>query len=281
MKYKFKIVDSFFSHNHSASTLSHLDQNIVWDRNVGNDDIVFYTDNFDNATSGKIKIAFLLESPIVMPHLYNYFMNANNRRKFNYILTFDERLLSIGENFIEYSLGGCWIEPKDIKIHNKNRNVSIISSHKNEHAGHKMRHEIIRNFRSKIDLVCGRGYSEIPNKIVALRDFRYSLVVENFRINHYFSEKLIDCFSTGTVPIYWGCDSISNFFNNKGMILFTKLEELNSILNTVGESDYESRLSTIADNFEKCKAFRVCENSILSSIQKVIPDNLLQQYKIG
>jgi len=281
MKYRFKIVDSFFSHNHSASTLTHLEQNIIWDRNVdGGEDMVFFTNNFDN-TRGKIKIALLIESPIVTPHLYNYFFDANNRNKFNYILTFDERLLKLGGNVVPYSLGGCWIEPNEIKIHSKSKNVSIISSHKNEHSGHKLRHEIISKFKQKIDFVCGRGYKEISNKIEALKDYRYSLIVENFRINHYFSEKLTDCFSTGTVPIYWGCESITNFFNDRGMIVFTKIDELNDILNTIGPSDYDNRMPAITENFEKCKSFQVCENNILASIQKVIPDNILQKYKIG
>jgi len=281
MKYKLKIIDSFFSHNHSASTLSYLDQNIIWDREVeSNDDLVFYTNNFDSANCGKIRIALLIESPIVTPNLYQYFFDINNRKKFNYIMTFDQRLLDIGDNVIKYYLGGCWINPPDIKIHSKSKNTSIISSSKNEHSGHKLRHEIIKKFKHKIDLICGRGYSEIPNKIYALRDFRYSLVIENFRINNYFSEKLIDCFSTGTVPIYWGCESVYNLFDTRGMIVFEKTEDLEEILDTVGESDYYGRMSAIEENFIRCKEFQVCENSILIALQKVIPPHILQKYMI-
>ena len=36
----------------------------------------------------------------------------------------------------------------------------------------------------------------------------------NGRGDYEFDEKLIDCFLTGTVPIFWGCPSIDKFFKH-------------------------------------------------------------------
>jgi hypothetical protein len=46
----------------------------------------------------------------------------------------------------------------------------------------------------------------------------FSFAIENCRQPYYMTEKLIDCFITGTVPIYWGADYAIDFFNPDGMI---------------------------------------------------------------
>ena len=48
----------------------------------------------------------------------------------------------------------------------------------------------------------------LKDKIDGLRDYRYHFCIENIKRDYWFTEKLIDCFVTGTIPIYWGCPSI-------------------------------------------------------------------------
>ena len=280
LTYCFKICDRFFSHARSiGNEAGLLGQQIVWDRNIGdNEDIVFYTENFGGANQGKIKIAILIESPIVTPYLYEAFKDPTIRDRFDYIFTFSDELLSISDKFIPYYLGGCWIKENDIKVHHKNRNISIIASGKTEFPGHKIRHDTIRQLRNNIDLVCGRGYQPIDNKIEALGDFRYSIVAENAISDCYFSEKLIDCFSTGTVPIYWGCKSLSKFFDVSGIIMFDTVEQLTGILHTINQSDYEKRLPHIQSNFYLSKKYRICENIIVEELEKRISKDILTRY---
>jgi hypothetical protein len=73
-----------------------------------------------------------------------------------------------------------------------------------------LRHQSVLKFKDKMDLY-GRGYNPVEYKLKCLKDYAFSLTIENTKKDYYFTEKLIDCFMTGTVPIYWGCPSIQKF----------------------------------------------------------------------
>ena len=133
--------------------------------------------------------------------------------------------------------GGCWIKSEDQKIYEKSKLISIIASWKTQLIGHKLRHQVISTFRNKMD-VFGNGYVKIPHKIDGHRDYMFSVVIENSKRDYYFTEKLIDCLMTGTVPIYWGCPSIGNFFNIKGFIVVDDINDIGSALNNVTPEMY-------------------------------------------
>jgi hypothetical protein len=60
--------------------------------------------------------------------------------------------------------------------------------------------------------------------------FHFSVVIENIKADYYFSAKLINCFVHGVVPVYWGAPSISDFFNQSGIIVFNTLEQVYSVV---------------------------------------------------
>eukprot|EP00620_Florenciella_sp_RCC1587_P021099 CAMPEP_0182561832 /NCGR_PEP_ID=MMETSP1324-20130603/4262_1 /TAXON_ID=236786 /ORGANISM="Florenciella sp., Strain RCC1587" /LENGTH=60 /DNA_ID=CAMNT_0024774579 /DNA_START=220 /DNA_END=399 /DNA_ORIENTATION=+ len=47
----------------------------------------------------------------------------------------------------------------------------------------------------------------------------FHIAIENVKSNGYFTEKLLDCFLTRTVPLYWGCPNIGEYFEVEGMII--------------------------------------------------------------
>jgi len=49
-------------------------------------------------------------------------------------------------------------------------------------------------------------------KYRGLAPYEYSIAMENSQQLNYFSEKIIDCFLSWTMPIYWGCPNISEYF---------------------------------------------------------------------
>ena len=67
----------------------------------------------------------------------------------------------------------------------------------------------------------------------------FSIVIENSRSDYYFSEKLIDCFECGTIPIYWGMPSINKFFDMDGIITFETIDELEDIVRGLTPDMYE------------------------------------------
>lgn len=268
MKHKFKIVDVMFAHA-IYSTDFQDSKYIEWDRTPvnSNDKIVFYTDySLDQIRiNNQIKFAWLLESPDITSQSYKWV--AQNNKKFTKVLTHSRELLEKGDNYIFCPTGGCWIKPEDQKVYEKNKLVSTISSAKRMTHGHMLRHQSIQNFRNKMD-VYGRGYNEIPYKLDGLKDYAFSLTIENTKKDYYFTEKLIDCFMTGTVPIYWGCPSIGNFFNIDGMILFDNINELSKILEDLSFDRYIKMKDAIEDNFKKAKEYLIAEDFIYKNYLK-------------
>jgi hypothetical protein len=113
-----------------------------------------------------------------------------------------------------------------------------------------MRHAIVERFRGQID-VFGRGYKPIENKLEALKDYQFQIVVENEVSDYWFTEKICDCFATGTIPVYFGCRSIGDFFNPSGIIHFETLDDLKEILDQCNSALYEKKLDAVQDNFNR------------------------------
>lgn len=262
---KIKIYDSNFAHA-KFSTDYQESKYIVWDRNVGNNSLpIFYTDNFINTEikSGGKSYAWLLEPESVSPNIYQEIKKIN--LNFKNVLTYDKDLLDIGENYIFYPFGGCWIHPDDHKIYPKSKLISIIASTKNQTDGHQLRHKIIEKYDNKIHTY-GRGYNPVEHKIECLKDYRFSIVIENIKKDYYFTEKLIDCFMTGTIPIYYGCPSIVDFFDLDGIITFNNIQELETILDGLTPSLYDKKINSITKNFEIAKKYLISEDWIKENL---------------
>ena len=258
------IHDTMFSHAKSSSWYNEPEL-FDWVRKYDENHLVFtdyslsQVDNFSN----KKKYAWLLESPEITPFAYNFI--KENYEKFDLIFTFDEELLKISEKFILVPYGGCWVETEDRKIHDKFKETSIILSNKKITEGHKLRHEIADIF-DKIDMY---GYKNpIDKKIKALKDYRFSIVIENCKKDFYFSEKIVDCFITGTIPIYWGCPSIGEFFDQEGILTFDTIEDLKIILNSLNKDLYETKKTHIKNNFEKCKKYLISDNILYNKLKE-------------
>ena len=75
-----------------------------------------------------------------------------------------------------------------------------------------------------------------PAKLL-LFDWMFHIAIENVSRDDYFTEKLLDCFLTRTVPIYWGCPNISNYFDAEGIIHINTLNN-NGALASEGSNTY-------------------------------------------
>jgi hypothetical protein len=257
--------DTCFSHciysNNPMPPIQFSD-NIEWDRSLqfNENDFVIYTDNqIKNFRKNSNKnIAWLIEPKELQSHNYDYLIS--NHSNFFKIFTHDQELLSL-ENSILILYGGCWIKKEDFAIYDKTKKVSIVCSNKNFLSGHIFRHECINRFSEKID-VFGNGYNPIDSKLTALKDYKFHIVVENVKKDFWFTEKLIDAFVTGCIPIYYGCPSIGNFFDINGILTFDSLEELEEILNSLTDDLYYSKMEFIVKNFTIAQEYNLAENHI-------------------
>ena len=54
---------------------------------------------------------------------------------------------------------------------------------------------------------------KIKNKILFLKKYKFSIAMENSELDGYISEKIIDSFISGTIPIYYGDYMIDEYIN--------------------------------------------------------------------
>lgn len=230
--------------------------------------ITIFTDHYilnntAKIVNSKIKIGWLVEPKVICNETYKYIISQ--LCNYDYVMTHDVHLLNSNNKFIFCPVGECWISEQNKKMHNKIKNISFIFSNKASTEGQILRHDIYRNFKNKIDSF-GNAISYLKLKDYALIDYRFSICVENNSVENYFTEKIIDCFMTGTIPIYCGCKNIGDYFNMNGIIYFNSLKELNDILDNVDEEYYNSKLEFVKENFELAKKYCVMEDWIYENI---------------
>lgn len=251
---KIKLVDISLAHikqnkydlvSFDYSPPTNADHLVVW-----TDHELKKIDNYSDYTG--IKIAWLIEPQQIIPELYSWIVG--NHHKFDYIMTHHKWLLNIDPKFRLITFGGCWIDLPDIKVYDKTKMISIVASHKTRTQGHQMRHNVVTKCKDKMD-VFGLNYNYIKNKIDGLKDYRFSVTIENVREDAFFTEKLIDCFATGTIPIYWGCPCIGDFFNTDGMIICENENEVVEAVNNATTDHYDNgfRLEAVRENMELAK----------------------------
>lgn len=83
----------------------------------------------------------------------------------------------------------------------------------------------------------------------------FHIAIENAFDSNYFTEKLIDCLATYTVPIYRGCPNIGDHFDTAGMILVPPGMPVIDIVNRLTISDYWQRMKSIQANAERARKY--------------------------
>ena len=285
---KIKIQDLNF-YGQSSSSRYHVSKEIDWDRTAGKDSVVFFTDACLPMADLPIYkdsfcIAWILEPYAINAYPYQYVVA--NYENFDLILSHHDKFVTkMDAKGTWYPNGMSWIADEDWKDYEKSASMSIIASSKNETDGQKLRHDYIGSLQYSSDPalalgvdIYGYGYNPIEHKVEALKDYRFSIAIENCRINTYFSEKLLDCFATHTIPVYCGCENIKDYFNMDGIIQVESLEDLIKYTRVISESGVDiynkrSVRSAMKDNFEEAKKYRVAEDWIYQNI--LIPKQLV------
>ena len=253
-----KIRDLAFAHT-DYSTLQ-KSKYFKWVSTGDKKNVCFFTDSCLNQvyhSNDTIKVAWLIEPRAISEASYDFI--KKNWNAFDYILTYDKELLLLDKRFIFYPHGGCWIKDEDKKIYEKTKFCSIIASSKADTEGHKLRHKIIERHK-EID-VFGNGYNFIENKVDGLRDYKFSIVVENSMQDDYFTEKIIDSIMCGCVPIYWGTKNINDYVNN--IPTFNTTEELDVLLDRLKKDNYPEEYKKT--NFDIAKKFTIPEDYIFEN----------------
>jgi len=188
-----------------------------------------------------------------------------NKNNFNLILTHNETILKNCENSILHEYGTTWIETMDF-YKNKSFSVSFLAGYKNYATGHIMRKELWDlqekiNISKRFFISKYGGVKNLGNNMVLgdsklpLFKSQFHIVIENTKNKYFFTEKLIDCFITKTIPLYWGCTNIGDYFNENGILLVNNVEDIINTCNNLNENIYNEKIYYINENYERSKKF--------------------------
>ena len=243
-------------------------QYFLWDRFNIALPVHFYTHGAMLETMGnpKKRFGWLLESSGIVPETYKIFdLHPGLEKDFDAILTYDDRLLDKLNNAV--FMPGCaqlWygVFPRDLGgggtldeqgYRHKTKNISIVSSDKRMCALHNFRIALAKKCKEEnLADTFGTfdGGSMIPIAD-SLANYRYSIAIENEVTDLFFTEKIVNCFASMTVPIYLGARKIDKFFNPDGIITISEndFDNLPKILQQCTPNDYIQRLPAIKENF--------------------------------
>lgn len=146
---------------------------------------------------------------------------------------------------------------KELKPPAKKHILSTITSDACFDDGHKNRYAFINKLKGhfKDDLTWfGRGENPIGDKWDALIDFKYSIAIENSSYWGYFTEKILDCYLSYTMPIYYGCPNIVDYFEAESLILLDPNDfkkSISIIENALENDQYSKNFQSIVRMREK------------------------------
>ncbi|WP_170347847.1 MULTISPECIES: hypothetical protein [Ruegeria] len=191
----------------------------------------------------RARISLMMGEPSAIHAKHDRMLRYTWRRFFR-VLTFHDVLLHNIPNAVFLPYGVTMVPDwQDLKVE-KTKSCSLIASAKRDLVGHQLRHSVIdwvRETGADVDIM-GRGYTPFDLKSDGLAPYRYSVVIENVREKNYFSEKLTDAILCSSVPIYWGCPNIGDFFDTSGMILCETKEDIQRAIQSASIEDFAARL---------------------------------------
>jgi hypothetical protein len=249
---------------------------IFWDRsNYGLINHVYSHEKVIKAVGKPArKFALFIEGEAVDPSTYKIFDNYHGLDKeYTCIFTHSAQLLNKYSNALFIPGGGVYygieahggmLNPEQYKF--KSKNISIVSSNKTMCELHRFRLDVARYYKTSALVDTFGTFDGGPYIKVAdsLEKYRYSIVIENDITPYHFTEKILNCFASMTVPIYIGALKIDDFFNPAGIIQvpLPQIGMLDKIVNECNDTDYNDRLSAIIENYNKVTDFFCIEDYI-------------------
>jgi hypothetical protein len=205
------------------------------------------------------KLAWLLESPAIARYQNTTpFIEQNLDRvmdAYEWVLTPDRAFCALHPRIVYHPAGANlpWIDEHQYAIYRKTRMCSMFASAKEMVEPHRTRQRYAEKFRTKLDLfggACGSprigGGAAHPDKSDGMIPYRFQLVMENCRVDFYYTEKITDCFATGTVPVYWGSSCIGEIFDTDGILTLDEDFDPDGL----SEGLYWSMMPAIRNNLE-------------------------------
>ena len=291
---KFKLIDETFSYTGTCQlgkqngylALNRFPKNVEWVhegfgshqktfQNLESTDETFYTERLiqlglqDNVSAKNY--GWLIE-----PRWYNPMTTEIKRNPAPYveaydaIFTHDKELVQSNPEIFKFAPAqGALVEENG--LFEKSKLVSCCVSDKVMSDGHRLRLEFARELEKtgQVDMFgYGEDFTYSDTKLETVKDYMFHFCMENDSYPSYYTEKIHDCFLTGTIPIYYGAPDIGDYFNSNAIISL--------IADSDGSLSFDSEILTeeyYQDNYDAVK-----ENFEIALNQQTIEDYIYKNY---
>jgi len=278
------LIDTSFRHHPLNTVPGNTSEFIEWNRdNPFSENLVCFTNEkiIDESAfriAKERRIAILYESLDTMRWLYE--STETYIPEYSIFFTHDKTLLDQYPNTRWIPGNGIWVGNSygggELSISSKDRMTSFITSLKETTALQRLRVRLAEKLQVKSDyeidvfLRSTYAYDYLPIS-QCLQRYRFSLIIENTQSPLYFTEKLLNCFATGTIPIYLGATEIDKFFDINGIIVFSSRKQLlNDILPRLSVDLYSSKMESIETNFKLCQSYKSIEKIVSSHLEDLL-----------
>ncbi len=194
-----------------------------------------------------------------------------NQHYYTKIITSNPKILQYCSNAVKQPYGTTWLNksphhPDSIGVFTeqlgqiqKENSISMICGSLTGKTGYNIRHQIWNNkhkIKNKLNFYSSTrfpipGVEQLPNDDkIHLFNSMYSIAIESSSEPNYFTEKLIDCLITKTIPVYWGCPNVSEYFDTSYWV-----QPQDVLVFNYTEEHYYNNLDKINNNFEKAKQY--------------------------
>jgi len=244
--------------------------------------IELYVDQIprDAVPENTMRFVFLLEPPEIMD-ISPQALQGIRAGTYNHLFTHNQALLDATEKSSVFPLASTWI--RGYEFPEKSFSVSTLVGGKRMAEGHLLRQKVWfkedRITTPKRFFLSGNHNSGVENynnnpvlgdDKKPLFDSQFHICIENINRRNWFTEKLIDCLITKTVPIYCGCENVGDWFDTRGFIIANDLEEIVDACNKLTEETYNEMLPYIEENYKRSLEYADVAVRLKDEILKLI-----------
>lgn len=153
--------------------------------------------------------------------LYDLFQYKENYRKLSDRpkMTMDDVKSKTG--FCSFVVSNCFAKDMRVRILDK------FSTYKRVDSGGRFRNNI---------------GGAIKDKMEFQRSHKFAIACENCSYDGYCTEKIMEAFAAGTIPIYWGDPNVAKDFNPKAFVNVHDYDSIDDVLTRVRELDNDDEL---------------------------------------
>lgn len=203
----------------------------------------------------------LYESKAIIPDVHKFCLSnlLLLHKVFKHIFTFNPKLLEMAPDLFKFAPAyGHWMGTEagggPIVDLSKSKGLSAINSGKVFCRGHQARNDFLERHRSLVD-----GYGAFYDKpgassLDALAPYRFSICIENDITDNYFTEKILNCFAVKTIPIYIGAPNIGDYFDSRGILPLSILENPQELTDGL----YNSLQEAVEANYQLVQKYGCC-----------------------